>query len=414
VHLTAQGLAPADRVALAMRNLPEWPVACFAAGGGGVRASVLRSTGRPSVELIAQGRMQPAGCAKVAIEQDINCQVAFVGSEWGGRPLIPLIGEIAKFFRGSASRASAAVDDELFRSIAEHSADVLCKVGPTGRFSYVSPSARAMFGINAEEMIGSPADETIMPDDRPIVAAAMVQLASGEATEVRTQVRALRPDGRVLWVEASAKRVQAPGAGTVETFLVLRDITSRKALEQELTSQAREDGLTGLANRRALDEALEHEWRRTVRAGSQMALVLLDVDHFKRFNDHYGHQAGDDCLRAVASVVGTTARRGGALAGRYGGEEFAVLLGDPHAHTAEDIAAEIRSGVEALAIPHAGIGHDTRVTVSVGIATALARVGGSIRMPESLVQAADNALYRAKDRGRNRVEATIVIAPPAG
>jgi diguanylate cyclase (GGDEF)-like protein/PAS domain S-box-containing protein len=328
--------------------------------------------------------------------------------------LIPLIGQITKFFRGRASPASAAIEDELFRSLAEHSADVLCKVGVTGRFSYVSPSALVMFGINAEEMIGTPADNTIMPEDRQIVAAAMGQLASGEANEVRTQVRALRSDGRLIWVEASAKRVETPSAATPETILVLRDITSRKALEQELTSQAREDGLTGLANRRALDEALEQEWRRTVRAGSQMALVLLDVDYFKQFNDHYGHHAGDDCLRAISNVVGTVARRRGDLAGRFGGEEFAVLIGDPQAYTAEEVATEIRSGVEALAIPHAGTGSGRLVTVSLGVATALARVGGTIRMPESLVQAADNALYRAKDRGRNRVETTIVIAPPAG
>jgi diguanylate cyclase (GGDEF)-like protein/PAS domain S-box-containing protein len=302
---------------------------------------------------------------------------------------------------------------ELFRTLAENSADVLCKVSPTGHFSYVSPSAQAMFGLSAEAMIGTRADTAILEEDRPIVATAMIQLGSGERSEVRTQVRAVRADGSVIWVEASAKRVQAASSGDLETILVLRDVTSRKALEQELTSLAREDGLTGLANRRSLDEALDVEWRRTVRTGSQMALILLDVDHFKPFNDHYGHQAGDDCLRAIASVVKTGARRGGDVAGRYGGEEFAVLLGSTEADAAEAVAEEIRAGVSALAIPHAGIGPDRFVTASLGVATALAREGGTIRMPETLVQAADNALYRAKDHGRNRVEATILFAPSA-
>jgi PAS domain S-box-containing protein len=218
---------------------------------------------------------------------------------------------------------------ELFRTLAENSADVLCKVSPTGHFSYVSPSAQAMFGLSAEAMIGTRADTAILEEDRPIVATAMIQLGSGERSEVRTQVRAVRADGSVIWVEASAKRVQAASSGDLETILVLRDVTSRKALEQELTSLAREDGLTGLANRRSLDEALDVEWRRTVRTGSQMALILLDVDHFKPFNDHYGHQAGDDCLRAIASVVKTGARRGGDVAGRGGNPGGCKCAGHP-------------------------------------------------------------------------------------
>ena len=329
--------------------------------------------------------------------------------------MIPLIEGLADLFRRHAApapaAAAAAIDIELFRSLAENSADVLCKVGPTGLFSYVSPSAIVMFGISPEDMIGTPAQTTILPDDRAIVGAAMARLASGEVGETRTQVRAVRPDGQLLWVEASAKQIQSGSAATAETILVLRDITARKAIELELSSQAREDGLTGLANRRALDAALDEEWRRTVRNGSQMALILLDVDHFKQFNDHYGHQAGDDCLRAIAAVVKRLTRRAGDLGGRYGGEEFAVLLGNTVDNMAEVVATEIRAGVEALAIPHAGIGPNSIVTVSLGVATALARVGGTIRMPETLVQAADNALYRAKDRGRNRVETAILFAP---
>jgi diguanylate cyclase (GGDEF)-like protein/PAS domain S-box-containing protein len=328
--------------------------------------------------------------------------------------VIPLIGGIASFFRGRTAPTNHVVDDELFRSLAENSADVLCKVGPTGVFSYVSPSAAVMFGISPQAMIGTPAHATIIPDDRPIVAAAMARLASGEVSEAITQVRALRADRRLLWVEASAKRIQSIPAAAAETILVLRDITARKAIEDDLTSQAREDGLTGLANRRALDQDIDVEWLRTVRTGSQMALIMLDVDHFKLFNDHYGHQAGDDCLRTVAAAVKRSARRSGGVAGRYGGEEFAVLLGNTVDTAARAVAVEIREAVEMLAIPHGGIGAGSVVTVSLGVATALARVGGTIRMPESLVQAADNALYRAKDHGRNCVETAIVFAPSNG
>jgi diguanylate cyclase (GGDEF)-like protein/PAS domain S-box-containing protein len=347
-------------------------------------------------------------CVKPEINLGMACRVF---SSTRAKIVIPLIGGIASFFRGRTAPAGRGVDDELFRSLAENSADVLCKVGPTGLFSYVSPSATVIFGISPESMIGTPAHTTIVPDDRPIVAAAMARLASGEVSEAVTQVRALRADRRLLWVEATAKRIQSIPTAPAETILVLRDITARKAIENELTSQAREDGLTGLANRRALDEAIDGEWRRTVRTGSQMALIMLDVDHFKLFNDHYGHQAGDDCLRAIAAVVKQSARRAGDVAGRYGGEEFAVLLGNTIDTAAKAVADEIRATVESLAIPHGGIGAGSVVTVSLGVATALARIGGTTRMPETLVQAADNALYRAKDHGRNRVETAILFAP---
>lgn len=174
---------------------------------------------------------------------------------------------------------------------------------------------------------------------------------------------------------------------------------------------ALKDGLTGLSNRRSFDEMLERSWRQTLRQSSEMALLMLDIDHFKQFNDSYGHQAGDDCLRIVAATIDKFARRPGDLACRYGGEEFAVIMGDISLGSAVDIAEEIRAGIAALAVPHSTNSHG-QVTISIGVAAAMARIGGSIKMPESLIQAADLALYKAKAGGRNRVEQTILIAPP--
>src|SRR5690606_12188356 len=117
------------------------------------------------------------------------------------------------------------------------------------------------------------------------------------------------------------------------------------------------------------DEAIERAWRRTLRDGSEMALLLLDLDHFKQVNDSFGHQAGDDCLRAVATCVGRFARRPNDLACRYGGEEFALILGDAGPEVATAIAEELRSAIAALGLPREAGSHASTLTVSIGVAT---------------------------------------------
>jgi diguanylate cyclase (GGDEF)-like protein len=169
--------------------------------------------------------------------------------------------------------------------------------------------------------------------------------------------------------------------------------------------QALSDSLTGLANRRAFDQALLREWELTLRDGSDISLLLLDIDHFKRFNDSYGHQAGDDCLCAIAAAVKEGVRSTD-IAARYGGEEIAVILRPMSAADALVVAEKLRARIEALRLPL----EEGWVTASIGVATALARHGGSVRMPESLLLAADKALYQAKREGRNRVVSALVVA----
>jgi diguanylate cyclase (GGDEF)-like protein len=161
------------------------------------------------------------------------------------------------------------------------------------------------------------------------------------------------------------------------------------------------DGLTGLANRRALDGFLEMEWRRTRRDQAPLSVILIDVDQFKPYNDAYGHQAGDECLRRVADVLGHAAHRPGDMVARYGGEEFAVVLSQTGAAGARAVAEGLRAQVEALRIPHSASSFGI-VTISLGIATALPASEAGL---DSLLRTADAALYRAKRAGRNRVEA---------
>ncbi len=290
----------------------------------------------------------------------------------------------------------------------EQSGDVICHV-VDGLFTYVSPSAGDVFGWDPSAMIGTDGLQLIYEPDLPILENVLARTAAGDLGLIRHQVRAICGDGSLKWAETSAHTELGDG-GKTQTILVIRDVSDRKQAELELEELARKDGLTGLANRRAFDEMLERTWRQTLREGGEMALLLLDIDHFKQFNDAYGHQAGDDVLRTVAAAVGEFARRPSDLACRYGGEEFAVIMGGIGSNAAVGIAEEIRSMVAGLGVPHEASPRGS-LTLSIGVATAMARVGGSIRMPESLLQAADHALYKAKAGGRNRVERSVLIAP---
>ncbi len=171
-----------------------------------------------------------------------------------------------------------------------------------------------------------------------------------------------------------------------------------QASNEALLQLAAMDGLTGIANRRLFDEVLEREWSRGIEAGQPLSLVLLDVDHFKAYNDIYGHLAGDDCLRRVASLVAETVGQCDALTARYGGEEFVVILTGRGEVEATRIADALRRAVESAAIPHRGSTHNKRVTVSIGVVT---RIPTDDSSPAALIESADTCLYRAKEAGRN-------------
>jgi diguanylate cyclase (GGDEF)-like protein len=177
----------------------------------------------------------------------------------------------------------------------------------------------------------------------------------------------------------------------------------RAALEKAnsvLHSLAMTDGLTGLANRRCFDEMLEREWRRTGRESDALSLLMVDIDHFKMYNDYYGHQSGDECLKAVAQTLMKTSRRSGDFCARYGGEEFSIILPNTDAAKAARIGKAVCAAIEALSIEHVKTASGW-LTVSVGIASIKPRDSGTdIR---SLIESADRALYRAKNEGRNRV-----------
>ena len=195
----------------------------------------------------------------------------------------------------------------------------------------------------------------------------------------------------------------------------VRELESRVVeLEQQLADRAQQlddankalrrlatvDGLTGIANHRHFRDFLESEWRRSVRDHSPLSVIMIDIDYFKTYNDSFGHQAGDECLRRVAASLCEGARRPGDLVARYGGEEFVAVLGATDQDGALVLAERLRVRIEALGLPHPRSLCASVITVSAGVGSAFPVHTGN---PDELVGEADRALYRAKREGRNRV-----------
>jgi two-component system cell cycle response regulator len=161
------------------------------------------------------------------------------------------------------------------------------------------------------------------------------------------------------------------------------------------------DGLTNLPNRRQFDEVMQKEWKRAVREGTEISVILIDIDNFKLYNDYYGHVAGDECLRKIGAALGSCRRRATDFVGRYGGEEFVAILPNTDADGALHMTHEMLEAVRGLRIPHEFNPHDGIVTVSLGVATSSPTIEDS---PEALVDEADKRLYEAKQAGRNQVK----------
>lgn len=299
------------------------------------------------------------------------------------------------------TQIAPAVD---YRALLEGSLDMICLVEVEHgrhRFVYASPSTEDVIGWSAEELLHLSPDAIYTAESRPLIAEDVAKLATGSTS--RVLLEAIRKDGRPIWVENKVRVLRRSETG-LSVVICTRDVTEHKLLQDQLEQQALLDGLTGINNRRAFDHTLAVEWKRTLRTGVPLSLVLLDVDHFKLFNDHYGHLAGDDCLRATARTVRGALHRAGDSVARFGGEEFAVLLPATETASAQMLANRLCRAVAGMQIPHcenpegAGV-----VTISGGVSSADATVPKEVPMPESLLRAADAALYKAKHEGRNRV-----------
>lgn len=286
----------------------------------------------------------------------------------------------------------------------------------------LSPMAGELFGLPGQAPV--PRAQwlaQVHPEDRAQVLSALDEALRARKA-LRTQYRFVdgaRERWVDMWGEHDAPNLNARMTGTVQ------DITERQLAETKLgryraalEALVRQDPMTGVANRRALTEALASEWQRAARSRAPLSILMIDVDHFKAFNDRYGHLAGDECLRKVAKALARTATRATDLVARYGGEEFAVLLPATGRTEALAIAEKLRLAVRKLSIVHAASGVATVVTISIGVATLRAHgtprgdepgpAGAQSRAErecDELLHQADQALYEAKESGRDAVRA---------
>ncbi|WP_164937602.1 diguanylate cyclase domain-containing protein [Bradyrhizobium guangxiense] len=299
--------------------------------------------------------------------------------------------------------AAALVAKEAdFRLLAEASGDMVMRIGVDGQILYASPSSARILGWAPNQLVHTSALAGINPADLARVEHTISALKNGEAEEARIAYRTRHLEKGEIWIEAALRITRSPQRGDINGVVAIsRDVTEHKDLEKKLAALAISDGLTALANRRHFDERLEAEWDRARREGAPLSLLLMDVDHFKGFNDQYGHQAGDACLRSIARILVEQARRPADVAARYGGEEFALLLPNTDVEGCEQVGERIRRAIQELGILHALNPPSKQVTVSIGGATYVPPKDKADCA--SLVAAADKALYAAKESGRNRI-----------
>ncbi len=239
-------------------------------------------------------------------------------------------------------------NEEQLRLLADNSTDLITQFGPDRQRIWVSPASERLLGYLPEELIGRDAYDAVHPDDLQVFTANLDTLFGyGQAPPV--SYRAQRKDGSFVWVEAAGRKL--PDAPNY--VITTRDVTQRKEVEAQLHQANNQlqrlvmlDGLTGIANRRCFDAALQNEVRRATRAELPLALLMIDVDRFKLYNDLYGPSAGDNCLRAIAEAIGEQVQRLADLAARYGGEEFAIVLPETSAAGALTLAQRVREAVQ--------------------------------------------------------------------
>jgi diguanylate cyclase (GGDEF)-like protein/PAS domain S-box-containing protein len=206
--------------------------------------------------------------------------------------------------------------------------------------------------------------------------------------------------GRRLYLAVEAVAIRDVAGEMIGVLETLRDLSAMKEAESKFRSLAGIDALTGVANRRTFNDVLGSEWRRAIRSGVSLSLLMIDVDHFKLFNDSLGHQSGDECLRIVAEAIAGEAHRAGDFPARYGGEEFVMVLPATDKAGTAVIAENVRAAIERRGILHPLSSAGPFVTASIGTATVAPTNADRV---EKLICFADIALYRAKEQGRNQV-----------
>jgi diguanylate cyclase (GGDEF)-like protein/PAS domain S-box-containing protein len=318
-----------------------------------------------------------------------------------------------------AKSAKSEVDGAVYKTLLESTKAIPWKIEwSTMQFAYIGPQIEALLGWTPESWstVQDWADR-MHPDDRQqVVDFCVAQSKAGVDHEA--DYRALTRDGGYVWLR-DVVHVVRDEAGAVESLVgFMFDISERKRTEEELLRLQRElqdlsfkDALTGLANRRRFDSLAYLEWDAARRHQRPLSILMIDIDFFKQYNDHYGHIQGDECLKRVAKSLNFGATRTRDFVARYGGEEFALVLPDTDERGAESVATRCRDALLAEHIPHETSAVAPNVTVSIGLGTIVPAPSDEL---VNFIEEVDRRLYRAKQGGRNTLVAgrQASIAPP--
>jgi diguanylate cyclase (GGDEF)-like protein/PAS domain S-box-containing protein len=269
-----------------------------------------------------------------------------------------------------------------------------------GIYGRVNAELASMVGYTTEELTRMTFADLVHPDDLGRDQEAVRAMIAGERGDYATEKRYIHAEGHVVWVSFHAVLVRDAEGEPAHFLTHVQDITDRRAYERELRHLADHDPLTGVLNRRALDREIRDHLGRVERYGHEGALLMLDMDNFKRVNDTLGHSAGDELMVRVARRLRSCLRESDVLA-RMGGDEFAVLLPEATAASARMVARKLCEGVRAEGMQTEGARH-AGVTASVGGAP-VGEVDGVVPTTEDLVRAADRAMYQAKAAGRDGI-----------
>lgn len=304
-------------------------------------------------------------------------------------------------------------DSAVYKTLLESTKAIPWKIDwATMQFAYIGPQIEQLLGWTPESWVSAQDWASRMhPDDRAwVVDFCVAQSKAG--TDHEADYRALTKDGRYVWIRDVVHVVRNEN-GEVESLIgFMFDISERKRTEEQLVSLQKEledlsfkDGLTGVANRRMFDSVVEVEWGNARRQLQPLSLILLDIDYFKQYNDHYGHLQGDDCLKRVAKALTVAATRPRDFIARFGGEEFVLVLPETDQEAAARVAERCRNALAREQIMHANSPIGGQLTVSMGLGTV---IPGQRDEMLAFIDEVDRRLYQAKQQGRDCVISVTV------
>ncbi len=300
-------------------------------------------------------------------------------------------------------------DSAVYKTLLESTKAIPWKIDwASMKFAYIGPQIEELLGWTPASWAS--VDDWVQrmhPEDRDEVFNFCVA-QSMAGTDHEADYRALTKDGGYVWIRDVVHVVRKDN-GEVEALVgFMFDISERKRnearlvhLQKELEELSFKDGLTGVANRRMFDTIMTREWAHAKRTQKPISLIMLDIDYFKQYNDHYGHIQGDDCLKRVAQVLNSEAVRARDFLARFGGEEFALILPETNEDSAITVAERCRNLILEQDIPHEASETGPKLTASLGVVTMIPGDGDD---PIAFIEAADKLLYKAKLEGRNRIE----------